>query len=112
MPSLSADDDSFKMIRFYKLNKNEQQNRLLIREGRLKKVGCQNFSTKPRVYRLTQIGFKYCYIYSKKDCEAGTEIMGSWKGEKQDNKFTQGGEWLFNKANLRGEKAKSWHCHS
>lgn len=109
--SLYADNKTNKIIRFYKLNKQKQQNRLLIRESRLSKTGCHNFATTPTIYRLTQIGFEYCVIYAKKDCPAGTEIMGSWKDKKRDIKLTQGGTWFFNQHSPRGEKAKSWYCH-
>ena len=110
LPSLSATADSRKIIRFYKLNKQDQQNRLLMHESRLKKTGCHNFATSPKVYRLTQIGFEYCYLYTKKNCQSGSEITGVWKEKKQDKKFTQGGAWFFNQSNPRGEKAKSWFC--
>lgn len=105
-----AKSDKLQIIRFYKLNSKGQQNRLLIRESRLKKTGCHNFATKPKVYRLTQIGFEYCTVYAKKSCAAGSEITGLWKGEKEDAKLSQGGEWLFTHHDPEGIKAKSWSC--
>ena len=109
--SLYAENKTNKIIRFYKLNKKEQQNRLLIRESHLRKTGCHNFTTTPTIYRLTQIGFEYCAIYVKKDCPAGTEVMGSWGNKKRDTKLTQGGTWFFNQTFPHGEKVKSWYCH-
>ena len=108
--TLQAETDKLKIIRFYKLNSKGQQNRLIIRESRLKKTGCHNFATKPKVYRLTQIGFQHCWIYTKKNCEEGTAITGLWKGEKQDTQFSQGGEWLFTHHDEKGVRAKSWRC--
>lgn len=105
-----ADNDKLQIIRFYKLNSKGQQNRLIIRESRLKKTGCQNFAMKPRIYRLTQIGFKNCLVFSKKNCAADTAITGLWKGEKPDTNFSQGGEWLFTQHDKKGTKAKSWRC--
>ena len=110
MQASLAKSDKLQIIRFYKLNSKDQQNRLLIRESRLKKTGCYNFATKPTVYRLTQIGFEYCAVYAKKSCAEGSEITGSWKGEKIDSKFSQGGEWLFTHHTPKGVKAKSWSC--
>lgn len=105
-----AGDDELKIVRFYKLNKKGQQNRLFIRESRLKKPGCHNFSTSPKIYRLTQIGYEYCIVFAKKNCSAGTEITGGWKGDKIDSKLSEGGEWLFTHHNKKGVKAKSWSC--
>ena len=105
-----SEESKLQIIRFYKLNTKGQQNRLLIRESRLKKTGCQNFAAKPTIYRLTQIGFKHCLVFRKKNCEEGTEITGLWKGKDPDTKFKQGGEWLFSQDESKGEKAKSWHC--
>lgn len=105
-----AGDDTLKIIRFYKLNSKGQQNRLVIRQSRLKKPGCHNFTTSPKIYRLTQIGYEYCIVFAKKNCSPGTEISGSWKGDELDTKFSQGGEWLFTHHDEKGVKAKSWSC--
>lgn len=107
---LLADENKLQIIRFYKLNTKGQQNRLLIRESRLKRTGCHNFSTKPKVYRLTQIGFDRCLVFRKKNCADGSEITGLWKGEKASTEFQEGGEWLFTQNDKKGEKAKSWRC--
>ncbi len=105
-----AADSEYKIIRFYKLNSKGQQNRLVMRESRLKKPGCHNFATSPKIFRLTQIGYEYCIVYAKKKCSEGSEITGSWKGGKIDSKFSQGGEWLFTHHNEKGVTAKSWSC--
>jgi len=103
-------ENKLQIIRFYKLNTKGQQNRLIIRESRLKKPGCHNFLAKPKIYRLTQIGFKHCVVFRKSKCEEGTEITGLWKGDAPDTKFKQGGEWFFTQSDSKGEKAKSWYC--
>jgi len=99
-------------IRFYNLNKKKQLNRLIIRKKRLEKAGCHNFSGTKKIYRLTQIGYKYCQLFSTKNCTSGSEIQGSWKEKKLSMQFTQGGEWLFIGENSSGVKAKSWLCNA
>jgi len=103
-------DEKSKIIRFYKLNSKGQQNRLLIRESRLKRAGCQNFATQTTIYRLTQIGFQYCQVFQEKNCEASSILEGLWKGEKPDSNFSQGGEWLFTQYGENGAEAQSWFC--
>lgn len=105
-----SEENKLQIIRFYKLNTKGQQNRIIIRESRLKKTGCHNFLTKPKIYRLTQIGFKHCVVFRKSKCAEGTEITGLWKGEDPDTKFKQGGEWLFTQSDSKGEQVKSWYC--
>jgi len=105
-----AEDNERQIVRFYKLNDKDQQNRLLIRESRLSKTGCQNFATQATIYRLTQIGFEYCQIFEEKNCVVESIIDGLWKGETADTEFTQGGQWLFTHHTDEGVKARSWEC--
>jgi len=100
------------IIRFYKLNDKQQLNRLVIRKSRLKKAGCHNFLGTKKIYRLTQIGFKSCQLFSEKNCLNGSEIEGIWNNTDKAKEFKQGGEWLFNLQFSNGEKAKSWSCLS
>ncbi len=98
------------MIRFYKLNKKEQQNRVLMNNKTAKLTGCHNFLTKARVYRITQIGFEYCSLYQKKNCADDSIVNGLWKEKDSASKLTQGGQWLFHQEHPRGIKIKSWKC--
>lgn len=107
-PSLFADD--YKIIRFYKLNKKGEQNRLVMKEKRLKLAGCHNFTLTPKVYKLTQIGFKSCSLYSVKNCKIDTEISGLDGKNNVKTDFTEGKRWMFNQQTPRGTKAKSWRC--
>lgn len=97
-------------IRFYKLNNKDQQVRIQISDKTSSKAGCNNFLTKPRIYRLTQIGFDVCRVYSEKNCAADSIVEGLWKGEKTSSELSQGGEWLFTSDNPKGTKLKSWAC--
>ena len=97
-------------IRFYKLNNKDQQVRVQITDKASKNRGCQNFLTKPKVYRLTQIGFTACRVYQQKDCAADSLVDGLWKGGEASSDLTQGGEWLFTDTDPKGTRLKSWFC--
>ena len=71
--------------------------------------GCHNLIKKRRIYRVAQIGFEACSVYSKKDCEEGTEIPVSWKNKKDPvTSFTRGARWFL--PGERGSKMRSWKC--
>ena len=95
-------------LRLYTANKLLQQRRVsMVRNT--DEPGCHNLITKRRVYRVAQIGFETCTLYSKKACEAGTEIDVSWKNKKEPvNAFTQGARWFL--PGKRGAKMASWKC--
>ena len=72
--------------------------------------GCHNFITKPKISRITQIGFESCSLYSAKNCPAEAAIEGQWEEKDKATKFTQGGQWLFTYDDAKGIRAKSWSC--
>lgn len=73
--------------------------------------GCHNMLLPLTVYRVAQIGYEYCSIYSHRNCEGGSEIQVSWK-EKEDpvTQFTQGDRWFLVSDEKRGHKMGSWYC--
>ncbi len=95
-------------LRLYTANKLLQQRRVsMVRNT--DEPGCHNLITKRRIYRVAQIGFETCTLYSKKACEAGTEIAVSWKNKKEPvSEFTQGARWFL--PGERGAKMASWKC--
>ena len=95
-------------LRLYTANKLLQQRRVsMVRNT--DEPGCHNLITRRRLYRVAQIGFETCTLYSKKDCEAGTEIAVSWKNKKGPvSEFTQGARWFL--PGERGAKMASWKC--
>lgn len=75
--------------------------------------GCHNMMLGFSVYRVAQIGFEYCAIYSEKDCQAGTEVPVTWKKEKAPVKqFTQGDRWFLVSEERRGRSVGSWYCEA
>jgi hypothetical protein len=95
-------------LRLYTANKLLQQRRVsMVRNT--DELGCHNLITRRRLYRVAQIGFETCTLYSKKDCEAETEISVSWKNKKEPViAFTQGARWFL--PGERGAKTASWKC--
>jgi hypothetical protein len=104
-------------IRIYKLNKKGQ----LARQKWLKDVdqaGCHNTFKSRQVHRFSQIGYKYCTIYSEENCNGGSELSATWQGKKlkkanfeMDVPQTQlipGSDWFLHiDGNLT---IKSWFC--
>lgn len=97
-------------IRIYKLNSKDQSVRIQMLDRTAKATGCHNFFTKPKVSRITQIGFKSCTLYSKRNCSVEHAIEGQWKEKDKSVELTEGGKWLFTYDDPKGIRAKSWSC--
>lgn len=73
--------------------------------------GCHNMLLRLTIYRVAQIGYQYCTIYSEKDCKAGSEIQVSWKQKENPvTQFTQGDRWFLVSERRRGRTMGSWYC--
>jgi len=98
-------------FRIYRANPQLQQDRIpTLGED---EPGCQNMLLGLTVYRVAQIGFKHCTVYSEKDCRAGTEIPVSWQEEREPVKqFTQGARWYLVSEDPQGHTMASWHCQA
>ena len=101
-------------IRFYSINKQQQQRELALVPG-ASEAGCHNLPLTRAVYRVAQVGFDFCQIYAKKDCQPGSEYRLHWSATTQNpdktgptTRITPGAKWLFFVA---GEtKVSSWSC--
>ena len=98
-------------IRFYKVNKNLQSDRIWFTKKKGRAPGCHNFLKKTRVYKAVQFGFESCTLYSKKACAAGSEIAVTRKKDPTPlTQFSQGFGWLPASEHKRGVKLRSWSC--
>jgi hypothetical protein len=61
-------------IRFYKVNKQIQADRIKYTKKKASKPGCHNFRKKARIFKAVQIGYSQCSVYAKKGC-AGESII-------------------------------------
>lgn len=99
-------------LRLYKVNKDGISQRLRFTKHKSKREGCQNLLLKSRVFKVSQFGFKYCVMYSKKNCEAGSEMSFEHPNVDQAEtiELSQGYAWLPIGEHDRGERMKSWMC--
>ena len=101
-------------IRFYSINEQQQQRELVLVPG-AGQAGCHNLPLTRAVYRVAQMGFNFCEIYAKKDCQPGSEHNLRWPTATQDpdktgptTRITPGAKWLF--ATTNSAKVGSWSC--
>ena len=101
-------------IRFYSINGQQQQRELVLVPG-AGQAGCHNLPLTRAVYRVAQVGFTFCEIYAKKDCQPGSEHNLRWPATTQDpdktgptTRITPGAKWLF--AAAGAAKVGSWSC--
>ena len=101
-------------IRFYSMNEQQQQRELALVPG-AGQAGCHNLPLTRAVYRVAQVGFTFCEIYAKKDCQPGSEHNLRWPATTQDpdktgptTRITPGAKWLF--ATASTAKVGSWSC--
>lgn len=43
-------------------------------------AGCRNFLWPPRVYRVAQLGYAYCELYTERNCPADSIVRMLWLG--------------------------------
>lgn len=95
-------------FRAYIANKLKQQDKVWLPFS-AKKPGCHNMIITLEVYRVAQIGFESCTIYSEKDCKPGSEIEVRWKNEKKPTTvITPGARWFL--PGETGSDMASWKC--
>ena len=109
--SVQVNAEQRQHIRFYKINKIEQTTRMMFADKKGKKAGCHNSVKKTRVYRVNQLGYASCRLYSKKDCASDALIeVNRKKDETPVTELTQGYSWHPISDHARGVKLRSWDC--
>jgi len=97
-------------FRIYKANELKQQDRIFVPFAG-QKPGCHNLLIRLEIYRVAQIGFDHCTIYSEKDCKEGSEIPVHWKKDPKKQPtttITQGARWFL--PGETGSEMGSWKC--
>jgi len=102
-------------IRFYTVNSQNQQRDLYLLPNR-NRAGCFNLPLSVDVYRVAQIGFVSCSVYSDSNCDPATAHMMYWSGKarKDPNKkkpttlMTEGAMWRIE--GTREAALRSWEC--
>lgn len=96
-------------FRIYRANQRLQLDRVPAMNG--DEPGCHNMLLSIRIYRVAQIGYEHCTVYSERDCEEGSEVPVTWKQEDEPVKqFTQGDRWFLVGDEPQGHKMGSWYC--
>ena len=80
------------------------------------RAGCFNLPLSVDVYRVAQIGFVSCSVYSDSNCDPATAHMMYWSGKarKDPNKkkpttlMTEGAMWRIE--GTREAALRSWEC--
>ena len=127
-------------IRFYKVDRQVQADRIKFTKKKASKAGCHSFRKKARVYKTVQIGYSWCSVYAKKDCASGSIISVSKQDPAKEDKptprpedsedivgpdnaqselridenlteeMTEGIAWYPASEHKRGAKIGSWNC--
>jgi hypothetical protein len=113
--ALAAGTANAAEIRFYKVNSKGQQSEVGFLRNR-DKPGCHNTLGGRDVFRVAQIGFTYCEVYSEKDCEADSALIMNWKGPVKPNsaraqpteRLMPGDMWYFDENEPL--EINSWKC--
>ncbi len=105
-------------IRMYKINKKDQQRRIMFGNA-VKEPGCHNLIIDRKVYRVAQVGFAWCSVYSEDDCAPDSLLPAKWTGDtyhkydidgsKLQPKFYPGSHWKLVSPNT---PVKSWYCEA
>lgn len=98
-------------IRFYKANKQLQTDKIWFTKKKSKLPGCHNFLKAARVYKLVQIGYSHCEIFTEKNCaEESQNSATRKKGTISAEKLTEGYAWFPVAEHKKGAKLRSWQC--
>lgn len=99
------------IVRFYKVNKQIQADRIMLTNEKASSLGCQNFLKKVRVHRAVQIGFLACTLYEKKNCDDRHILVAETeKDPRRTSLLTEGRGWYPYSENDRGATVGSWKC--
>lgn len=91
-------------IRFYKVDRQIQADRIKFTKKKASNPGCHSFRKKARVYKTVQIGYNWCSLYSKKDCTSESIINLSKQDPAEILKAAE--EAALRKARKRAKIAK------
>ena len=113
LPQISQAQDriSHRDVRFYKVNKFLQADRIRFTKKRAAQAGCHNFLKKSRVHRAVYFGFGACSLFSQKDCPLDSVIaVAREKDEVSTTVMAEGYSWFPQSEHPQGSKLKSWYC--
>ena len=115
LAGLSASSANAAEIRFYKINSKGQQSEVGFIRNK-DEPGCHNLLGSREVFRVAQIGFTYCSVFSGKDCAGEDVLTLYWQGPVKSNsvraqpgeRLMPGDRWYFE--NNQTQDVRSWSC--
>ncbi|MBT8115099.1 MAG: hypothetical protein KJP04_06950, partial [Arenicella sp.] len=100
-----------KSIRFYKVNKQMQGDRVMLTPKKSSSPGCQNFLKSVRVHKAVQTGYIVCLVYAEKDCKHASMVEVAREEKPRRTYFlTEGFAWMPQSDDMRWVKLGSWNC--
>ena len=101
----------------YKLNsKGQAVNQLWVKKPKAEQ--CVTAIRNRNVFQFSQIGFSWCQVFSKKDCEPGSEVPAMWGGKRYrvadiditepQLRLLRGTEWMLSEET--NVTVRSWYC--
>ena len=79
---LNAQESARRDVRFYKVNRQIQANRIRFTANKAALPGCHNFLKRSRIHKAVQIGYTSCRLFAEKDCAAESIVAVSRETEK------------------------------
>ena len=128
---LNAQESARRDVRFYKVNRQIQPDRIRFTANKAALPGCHNFLKRSRIHRAVQIGYTSCSVFADKDCAATSIVAVSretddLEAENLDtenletaapvaaratsNTLSEGVGWYPVSDHRRGVKLRSWSC--
>lgn len=108
------------IFRVHRLNSKGQMVRNMWTR-KSERPGCHDLRGTKRAYKVAQIGFAWCSVYSAGDCKPGTELGAMWRGKKYrrgdidieqpQTRILQGSNWfLSEEEDKQNVRVGSWRC--
>lgn len=111
LPLSQAQNRDHRDVRFYKVNKFLQADRIRFTKKKARQLGCHNFLKKSRVHRAVQFGYGACSLFSKKDCPLDSVIaVARKKDDVSTTVMAEGYGWFPQSEHPQGSKLRSWYC--
>lgn len=96
-------------IRLYKMTRDGNSEKYLL-FGKADNPGCHNTPYEYHVYKVAVLAFKYCSVYSEKDCKPDSILTAYWKKkDKPSTKMKQGTRWYLARDESEVD-VSSWSC--
>ena len=105
-------------IRMYKINDKLQQRKVMVGKA-AQKPGCHDLLWGKQIYRVAQVGFEWCSLYTQEGCATDSIVTAYWSdgkyhkynidGTKPQEKLYPGAKWIMDSA---ADDIQSWYCEA